>query len=189
VKHGAALAFGFSLWLLSSSVLAQSEQPPPVQWNASLTLGGAAYGDGRDLWRETHFAAGAHADFLFGRTGNQSFGFGPGAFVGVSTFREANLGGGAQLLLPVHELLPIVVGFGLYGVDRQEQKARAGGYASLGWGLRSFNYHSSYALAGGLLLEARRDFGEEPVTTWLASAQIDAAALALPIVWAINAFR
>jgi hypothetical protein len=189
VKHSAALGLALALWFRSPSAFAQPEQPPSVQWNTSLALGGAGYGDSNDLWRTTRFAASAHADFFFGRTSNQSFGLGPGLFAGVSTFREANLGAGPQLLLPVHEYLPIVVGMGVYGVDRQDQKARAGGYASLGWGARSFNYHSSYAMAGGLLLEVRRDFGATPVTTWLASAQIDVAAIALPFVWAINAFR
>ncbi|HEU4411882.1 MAG TPA: hypothetical protein VFS43_41965 [Polyangiaceae bacterium] len=162
-----------------------------MQWNASLALGAARYGDEDDLWRTTRFAASARTDFFFGRSGNQSFGFGPGLFAGVTTFGEASIGASAQVLLPVHELLPIVVGLGLYGVDREAQKARAGGYATLGWGLRSFNYHSTYAMAGGLLFEARRDFSfsEAPVTTWMASLQLDAAALALPVVWAINAFR
>ncbi len=160
-----------------------------MQWNASLALGPAGYGNGDDLWRTTRFAASARSEFFFGRTSNHSFGFGPTGFVGASTLTEANLGAGLQLLVPVHEFFPLVVGAGVYGVNREEQKVRPGGYLSLGWGARSFNYHSSYALAGGLLFEARRDFSEAPVTTWLASVQLDVAALALPVVWAINIFR
>jgi hypothetical protein len=44
-------------------------------------------------------------------------------------------------------------------------------------------------MGGGLLLEARRDLAESPVTTWLASVQIDSALLALPVVFVVNAFR
>jgi hypothetical protein len=189
VKHVVVAAFAFSMSAVSSSAKAQTERPPPLQWNASLGLGGATYGDSNDLWRKTFFAANARGELFFGRTSNRSFGFGPSAFVGLSTYTETNLGAGVQVLLPIHELLPLVGGIGLYGVNREDQKARTGAYASLGWGLRSYNYHSSYAMAGGLLLEARRDMGDTPIVTWLATAQLDAAALSLPIVWAINAFR
>lgn len=189
MKHVATLTLGLSTALLNRTAQAQPEQPPAYQWNTALALGAASYGDQNDLWRATRFVASAHADLFFGRTGNHSFGFGPALSAGFSSYNEANLGLGAQLIIPVHEVLPIVVGLGLYGVDREGQSARPGGFARLGWGLRSFNYHSPYALAGGLLLEARRDFSEAPTTTWLASIQVDAAALALPFVWALNALR
>lgn len=189
MKQVATLALSAATLLLGSTARAENEQVPAVQWNASLGAGLAGYGEKGDLWRDTRFAGNLRADFLFGRTSNASFGLGPTTFLGFSTYSELNLGAGAQLLLPVHEYLPITLGAGLYGVNRQDQKTRPGGFVSLGWGLRSFNYHSSYSMAGGLLLEARRDLSESPVTTWMASLQLDAAVLVLPAIFVVNAFR
>jgi hypothetical protein len=189
VKQSAALGLGIAAFLIASAAKAETEQVPSVQWNTSVTVGLARYGDNEDLWRASRFAGSLRADFLFGRTQNASFGFGPTTFVGFSTYSELNLGAGAQLLIPVHDYLPITLGAGLYGVNREDQKTRPGTFLALGWGPRSFNYHSSYSMGGGLLLEARRDLSESPVTTWLASVQIDSALLALPVVFVVNAFR
>lgn len=188
MKHGFALGLAAGSLLNAAPVNAQPSSPP-IQWDAGITLGAAVYGENRDLWQSARFAAGLRGELFLGRTQNRSFGFGPVAFAGLTTFGERNAGLGTQLLVPVHEYLPLVIGAGLYGVDRDDQKARSGGFASVGWGLRSFNYHSSYSMAGGLLFEARRDFASEPVTTWVGSIQIDTAALVLPVLWAINAFR
>jgi opacity protein-like surface antigen len=158
VKHIGAALTAVLLSLASAQSHAQERQAPLLQWNASFTLGAATYGDNNDLWRSTRFATSARVETFLGRKNNRSFGFGPAAFLGASTLTEATIGGGLQALVPIHELLPIVVGAGAYGVDRENQSPRPGVFASLGWGLRSFNFHSSYAMA-------------------------------LPVVWAINAFR
>ncbi len=189
VKQSAALGLGIAAFFMAPAAKAEAEQVPSLQWNTSLTLGLARYGDSNDLWRASRFASSLRADFLFGRSNNASFGFGPTTFIGLSTYSELNLGAGAQLLIPVHDYLPITLSAGLYGVNREEQKTRPGTFLALGWGPRSFNYHSSYSMGGGLLLEARRDLAESPVTTWLASVQIDSALLALPVVFVVNAFR
>ena len=54
-----------------------------------------------------------------------------------------------------------------------------------GWlffGSRSFNFHSSYVMAGGLLLGVERDLRDPNQSAVVIAAQIDGLVLALPFV-------
>ena len=166
----AGVAFGL--------VAAPAHAKPQV--STAAVAGLSAVGDRDDLWGPRHFTLGARGDVLFGRDRDLAFGGGPYVEVlTASAFHDLQVGGGAELLVPVHAYLPIVLGAGPYAAH--SGGAWSPGVAgSLFWGSRGFNYHSYYGLSGGLLLQARVGLGDTRDVTWIAAAQVDLTLLALP---------
>ena len=171
--------------VFAAVVLAPSVALADPQWNAALLPGIAWVRAGGESSRPIYL--GGQADVLFGRTSNASWGFGPMARVGTYRFGDLQLQGGGSLLIPAHDYLPFVVSAGVY--SERDDRAHAGGFASLYWGTRSYNHHGSYIMTGGLLLEGRRTYGEGGERTFLVAANVDAQAFLLPLVMLINAFR
>lgn len=190
VFHVKRWAVALTLALAFSPSLANADTPSPnarSQFNAGIVGGIAGVGSSSELWQQTRFHLGLKGDVLLGRSSPDDWGLGP--MVGVSTngFDDLNLAAGLSVLAPVHEYLPIVLSVGprLQAKDGWEP----GAFASLFWGSRSFNYHASYGLAAGLLLEGRMGFGDSKERTAIIAAQIDLQAVALPIIFLINVFR
>lgn len=176
---------GLSLAVLASSTGAQARP----QANAGLTLGLAEVGHRDDVLGGAHFSLGARGDVLLFRERNADAGVGPYLEVLTTTFRDLQVGGGASVLLPVHDYLPIVVSAGGYARDTKAFGWEPGVGASLFWGSRSYNYHSSYGLAAGLLLEGRYGLGASRETSIMLGAQLDFAVLAMPFLIAYEAIR
>lgn len=153
-----------------------------------MTLGLARLGTRESPWEATRFTGGLRGDVLFLRERDLDWGVGP--YVELATFdsfHDAQVGGGASVLAPVHPYLPIVLSAGAYERHADPWGWEPGVAASLFWGTRGFNYHAPYSLTAGLLLQARRGLGDSHETAFSAGAQLDLAFLALPLVYAYEA--
>lgn len=161
-----------SIALCSSRALASPE------WNAGVITSLCALGEDGAYFDELAWCNALHADLLFGRTKNSHFAVGPYLDLSTRDFDDLRWGGGASVLVPVVEDFPWVVSVGPY----------ANGFENLGlsttlfWGLRTYNFHGSYGMAGGLVFGAQHDFGEDRATALFAGLQIDGLWLALPFI-------
>jgi len=173
----AAVFFG----VLISAASARAEP----QGSSGLTVGGAAIGQQGQFWDDAAFHLGARGDVLFGRERGSDAAYGPYVELGTLDFSRIELGGGASVLAPVHEDLPLVFSIGgLAAIDGDG--AHPLGTASLFWGSRSYNYHSRYGMAAGLLVSARQGLSAPYETSLLIAAQLDFVALSLPVVALAN---
>jgi hypothetical protein len=59
--------------------------------------------------------------------------------------------------------------------------------ATVFWGSRSYNYHSSYSLGLGLFLQGRYGFGDGKQADAILGVQVDLEYLVLPFVFAYEA--
>lgn len=160
------------------------------QGNASLTLGGAGVGSEGEFWDHAEFHLGLRGDVLFGRDESDDFGVGPYAELGTFAFDELQFGGGASLLLPVHDSLPLVASFGGFArIGDDDFGVEPGIAGALFWGSRSYNFHASYVMALGLLVGYRATFGESRESALMVAAQLDLGLLGIPIVALINVIR
>jgi len=154
------------------------------QWNAGLETG--VCGTGSSLgFEKLGWCNAVHADVLWLRERGTDFGLGPSLRLGTARFDDVRLDAGLSLLLPVFESFPLVLEAGphLRNFDQP------GAFASVFFGLRSFNYYGHYEMAGGLSLTAERGFGEgTPSALWI-TARLDGAWLAMPFVFIFNGLR
>ena len=160
------------------------------QGNVGLTVGMAGRGYEREIWDETAFHLGVRGDVMFGRTGAGDFGVGPYVEVFTHAFDEIQFGGGASLLVPVIDFLPVVVSTGLYGRHGDDGHGLEPGVTGqLFWGSRSYNFHANYVMAFGLLGQLRWGLGDSRETAVVVAAQIDIPALSLPFIFLVEAAR
>lgn len=160
------------------------------QGNAGLTLGVAGVGSSGAFHDHAEFHLGARGDVMFGRSRSDDFGIGPYVELGTFAFDELQFGGGANVLLPIHDSLPLVASagaFGRYGDDSFGVEPGVSG--ALFWGTRSYNFHANYVMAAGLLINYRATFGESKESLLLIGAQLDAAVIGLPFVMLVNLMR
>jgi hypothetical protein len=170
-------------------LLSDGAQAEP-QGTAGLTIGPAAVGEEGTFWDHAEMHLGLRGDVLFGREGVSDFGAGPYAELGTYAFDELQFGAGGELLLPVHAKLPLVVSAGIYGrIGDDDYGLEPGVCGGLFWGNRSYNFHSNYEMAGGLLLGYRYGLGESHESVLLIAAQLDLAFITLPIVMIVDAIR
>lgn len=181
------------LWLGAALILLVTargdEAAAHPQANASLTLGVAEVGDRGEPFGKTGFSLGGRADVLFLREANTDFALGPYAELLTTTFDDLQVGGGASVLIPVHEYLPLVASAGAYARHSGGWGWEPGVSASLFWGSRSHNFHSVYGMAGGLLIQGRYGLGESKETALIVGAQVDLMVLGLPFLIAYEAIR
>ena len=171
-----ALALAVTLGLVLLALPAQADP----QWNASLLTG--VCGIGSDAyWKHTCWYNGLRGDVLFGRNRNADIGLGPFAQLTTAGFDDVRLEGGLTTLLPVHPYFPIGLSAGGYA-----RHSAAGWEPGLsGWlffGSKSYNYHSSYIMTGGLLVGLNYGLGPTRERTIVIAAQIDGLVLALPFI-------
>ena len=178
-------AAAFFLASFSLSIAGRAEP----QGNAGLTLGVAGVGSSGAFYDHAEFHLGARGDVMFGRSRNNDFGIGPYAEVGTFAFNQFQFGGGATVLLPIHETLPIVASIGAFGRHDDTFGAEAGVSGALFWGTRSYNFHANYVMAAGLLVNYRVAFGDSKESMLLIGTQFDAAVIALPFAMLLNLIR
>jgi hypothetical protein len=186
---------------LALSVACSSPALAGPQGTVGLTIGAAGVSPGsekivplaeppRGYWAQTDFHLGLRADLMFLRAKNSDFGIGPYAELLTHAFDEVQFGGGATVLLPVLDNLPVVVSGGAYARKGDDRFGLTPGVAAtLFWGSRSYNFHSPYVLAAGLLGEFRYGLGPNRETSIVLGAQIDLEVLALPFVFLASAAR
>ncbi|WP_437733166.1 hypothetical protein [Sorangium sp. So ce1335] len=179
-----------SITALLGITLAHGTARAEPQASVGVTLGVAGAGLERRLWDATLFHAGVRGDVLFGRAANDELGVGPYAEVLTHAFDELQIGAGVSALAPLLDLFPLVVSTGLYGRWSEDADAvEPGVAAAVFWGIRSYNFHSSYSTSAGLLAQARIGLGASKETSVVLAAQLDVALLGLPFVYAINAIK
>lgn len=172
-------------WALVASAFAASALTSVAahadpQWNASALAGVCGRGADGELWNDTCFYTGARADVLFGRNRNSDFGIGPYVDVNTAAFDDLRLGGGPTLLLPVHPYFPIVLSAGPF--VRRNGDWTPGVEGWLFFGSRSYNFHSGYGLAGGIVLGYQTELRDQKANAIVIAAQIDLLLLALPAI-------
>ncbi len=170
-------------------ILASKGARAAPQFSSTLALGVAGNGDRSHLWTKTDVAAGLRGELLLGRNRDLDFGLGP--FVDVLTtngFSDAQLGGGATLLVPVHPYLPLTLSFGGYA-GRSDGAWRPGISSELFWGSHGYNYDSLYALSAGIFVAGRQGLGDARDVSFVAGVRLDLELIALPAVLLWNAIR
>ena len=171
----------------------------PPQFGLGVTVGAAGVGPQAHLWDETVFHLGARGDVLFGRGGSTGFGVGPYVEVMTHDFGELQTGAGASLLIPVTELYPIVVSGGGYlripwrdtpgPIAGTQYGVEPGLAGTIFFGTRSYNFHSAWEITVGLLGQARFGLGDSHETSFVVAAQLDMAALWIPIVFIVHGLQ
>jgi hypothetical protein len=184
-NQAVALILTVALTLTCTTSLARAEP----QTTAAITLGAAGRATQHTFWNETVFQMGICGDVLFGRSNVSSFGFGPYCEVLTHAFDEIQFGTGAAALLPIIDGIPLVLSAGAYGRYAPVTGIEPGIAGSLFWGLRSYNHHNPYNMAGGLLAQFRYGLGASGETAIIISAQLDVVALSLPIQFIVCAIR
>jgi hypothetical protein len=161
------------------------------QASVGFTLGAAGEGYNHQFWKHrTAFHLGLHGDVLFGRSSTSDFGIGPYAEVMTHAFDQIQFGGGVTGLLPVLDSFPILLSAGAYGRKGSDKFGVEPGFAAeLFWGSRSYNFHSSYVLSGGLLTQFRYGLGPSKETSIVIAAQVDLGLLVLPVLFLYTAAR
>jgi hypothetical protein len=152
-----------------------------AEWNASALTGVCGTGVEREYWQHTCWFNGVRADVLFGRSRNLDFGAGPFADVTTAGFDDIRLGGGASALLPIHPFLPLVFSGGGYA-RKSEIGWEPGLEGYVFFGTRSYNFHSSYGLAAGLIGGLHFGLGESRESAIVIALQLDGQILLLPFV-------
>jgi hypothetical protein len=160
------------------------------QLTSGLTLGVAGVGDRSELWAATRFTGGLRGELLFGRNKDKDWGIGPYVeTLTTSSFDDVKLGGGASLLVPIHEYLPIVLSAGGYAGHRSPWGWEPGLAGELFWGMHGYNFHSLYSMSAGLFAGGRYGLGDSKEVSLLVGGRIDLEMLAIPFLFAWGAIK
>lgn len=157
------------------------------QWNVGALTGVCGRGADGSYWQDTCWYNGVRGDVLFGRSRYSDVSAGPFASITSAGFDDVRLGGGATLLLPVTQYLPL--GLSLGGYARQEDDWDPGVSGWLFFGSRSYNFHSSYGIAAGLFLGVEHDLRDPGHNAIVVGVQIDGLVLALPFLFTYEWLR
>jgi hypothetical protein len=158
------------------------------QISVSSQLGVVGLGEEGKAWRSTKLDVGARLESVFFRESPGDFGIGPYVEARTAWFAHGDYGGGLVMVLPIDQTFPIWLGGG--GFTRRDGGAWApGANGFIAWGSRSYNHHASYAMAYGLLLDARWHGGPTPGVDLVIAASIDLEGLAFPFLYLVSAIR
>lgn len=176
MQHGAgvASALGLALTLLTSTVHADP------QWHAALS-GGACWFRSADGPLHALGCASASGHLLLGRQRDSDLGLGPYTRVTGVWDTALTAGAGASALLPLNPTYPVIVSVG-GALQWRGEGIGPGLEAWLFWGPSSYNFHSSYSMASGLVAGFQRTWGDAPSTTFALAAQVDLEWLVVPII-------
>lgn len=181
-QHGQAVAttrrHRFALAAFASILGCGAPAAADPQWHLAAASGAC--------WRQasartTHWCNGLRGHLLFGRERDRDLGLGPYARL-TNLWGGGNaLGTGASALLPLSATYPFVLSLGAV-VESHREARNAGFEAWLFWGPSSYNFHSSYSMASGLLAGLWRTWGERNATTLALAAQLDLVWLSIPFI-------
>jgi len=172
---------------LAATLAVASPASAEPQWNVSALTGVCGRGAGAEYWGDTCWYNGVRGDVLFGRERYSDLSVGPYLAASTAGFDDLRLGAGGTLLLPVTDYVPLGLSLGGYARKRGEWQPGVAGWLFLG--SRSFNFHGSYVMAGGLLLGVEQDLREPRENAFVVAAQIDGLVLALPFIFAYEWLR
>jgi len=176
---------------------ARADAGPP-QFGVGVTVGAAGVGKHQAIWDETVFHLGARGDVMF-RNGSRTFGIGPYVEVMTHDFGELQTGAGGSLLIPITELYPIVLSGGAYvripwqgpvgPLADKRYGVEPGLAGTIFLGTRSYNWHNSYEITVGLIGQARFGLGDSHETSFVIAAQLDLAAIWVPVVFIVHGLQ
>ncbi len=175
------------LFVVVTLLTAATSAHADPQFTAGLTAAGGAF-DLRTRGPIGVFALGLRSDVLFFRKRDRDFAFGPYVETLSVAFETFEVGGGASLLIPITEHVPLVVSVGAHA--RGYDGGWEPGLEAMLWlGSRSYNFHSLYGLAVGGFVEGRYGLGDGRQADILGGVQLDLELFVLPFVLLYNAFR
>ena len=128
---------------------------------------------------------GARLDLLFLREAPRDMAIGPYVDVVTAAFDTLEGGGGIAWLVPTGPTAFVFSGGAFARTSRFGWEP--GTCATIFWGSRSYNFHSSYALAAGLFAQGRYGFGDGKQADVIFGVELDLQYLALPFVFAYEA--
>ncbi len=168
-------------------LFATSAQADP-QWSGGWVTGVAAEGERGAMFSEASWFNALRGELVLGRSRNQSFGIGPYAELGTAGFEDVRMGGGAVAVIPWHPYFPLSVSLG--GYARRDDDRFTGGISAFGMlGSRSYNFHSNYAIAAGLVFGVQRDLDDNRRSALVVGVQLDALLLAMPVIIGVSALQ
>lgn len=173
--------------LVAALVLGGAHARAEPQASAALTIGGGV-GELRAPSPVAAFHMGLRGDLLLLRDRNGQAAIGPYVEVLTRTFETFEAGGGAEVLVPFSESVPLVLSAGPFvRGSRVGWEGGVAGHAFLG--SRSHNFHAVYGWQLGGFVDVRVGAGPGRQVDVLWGVQIDTLILALPFVLLVNAFR
>lgn len=172
--------------LVAAGVLSSRAAAATPQLGAAATTG-VALTDLRTNGPRVAYHLGARFDALFLREGPRDMALGPYIDIATAAFDTIETGGGLEWLFPVGATA-CILSAGSFA-RKSSFGWEPGAEATLFWGSRSFNYHSHYAIGAGLFAQGRYGFGDGKQADAIGGVQIDLEYLALPFVFAFEAFR
>ena len=157
----------------------------PASARPQITSGattGVAFTDMRaDNGPRVAYHLGARLELLFLRNAPGDMAIGPYVDVVTAAFDTFESGGGISWLVPTGSAGFVFSGGGFARTSRFGWEP--GLAASIFWGSRSFNFHSSYAIGAGLFAQGRYGLGDGKQADAIVGVQIDLEYLALPFVF------
>ena len=188
-RRGQFARLGVALSVAALFFVARRAAAEP-QVTTALALGLAGHGDRAALWSATELTTGLRGQLLLGRDKDVAFGVGPYVeALTTATFSDAQLGGGAAMLVPIHSYLPIVISVGGYAGYRAPRGWEPGLAAELFWGSHGYKYHSVYALSAGIFAGGRYALGDSKEVLLLAGGRLDLELIAIPFIFIWSAIR
>lgn len=157
------------------------------QTSVAMTIGGGA-ADLRAPALSAAFHLGLRGDVLFFRNQNGQAALGPYVEVLTRTFETFETGGGATVLVPLSDSVPVVLSAGPF--IRGSRAGWEGGLAGHAFlGSRSHNLHSVYGWQLGGFVDVRAGVGPAQQLDVLWGVQLDLELLALPFLLLAGALR
>lgn len=127
------------------------------------------------------FSGALRGELWFLRERDADFGFGPFAGLSTAAFEHYGAAAGLSFVLPLNSTYPFILSVAA-GALSQHPGWSPSVEGWLFWGPSSHNFHSSYAMASGLLLGYQQGLGERRVTIISLAAQLDLGLVALPFI-------
>lgn len=179
-------ALPLALACIASALLAwTSPTEAKPQLSASLTTGAALTDMRFSSGPRLAYHLGGRFDVLLLRERAGTMAVGPYVDVVTAAFDTFETGGGIEWLIPVGDTALIASAGGFGRTSRFDSEPGVCG--TVFWGSRSFNYHSSYSLGLGLVVQGRYGLGDGKQADAILGVQIDLAYLALPFLFAYEA--
>jgi len=185
-RSGGARALGLLALVVPLGLARPAAARPQI--SSGVTSGVALTDLRADNGPRVAYQLGGRLDLLLGREGPHDMAIGPYLELTTAAFDTFEAGGGVAWLVPTGS--PAFV-FSVGGFARTSRfGVEPGGAATIFWGARSYNYHSSYAVAAGLFAQGRYGLaGDGRQADALVGVQLDLEYFALPFVFAYEAVR
>lgn len=180
-----ATAFAAGLAAFVTLATAASDANARPQISSGVTTGAALTDLRADNAPRLAYHLGARLEVLLLRNAPRDMAIGPYVDVATAAFDTFETGGGVSWLVPAGATAFVFSGGAFARTSRFGWEPGLTG--TIFWGSRSYNFHSSYALAAGLFAQGRYGLGDGKQADAILGVQLDLEYLALPFVLAYGA--